>query len=127
MKTKFTTIPQGEEVNEVMRIYKDKLQFSMSASAIDGTHIPIIAPVVDHADYVNRKGYHSIVICKLLWTASTFSVTLLWGSRAASTTKILGTGATLHLGLICLLAKNWVSCLKIVSMVPNIWPVVPIF
>ena len=30
--------------------------------AIDGTHIPIIAPVADHADYVNRKGYHSIVM-----------------------------------------------------------------
>ena len=34
----------------------------MCAGAIDGTHIPIIAPVVDHADYVNRKGYHSIVM-----------------------------------------------------------------
>ena len=60
MKTKFITIPQGEEVNEVMRIYKDKWQFPMCTGAIDGTHIPIIASVVDHA--VNRKGYHSIVM-----------------------------------------------------------------
>ena len=62
MKTKFITIPKGEEVNEIMRIYKDKCQFPMCAGAIDGTHIPIIAPVVDHADYVNRKSYHSIVM-----------------------------------------------------------------
>ena len=62
MKTKFITIPKGEEMNEIMRIYKDKWQFPMWAGAIDGTHIPIIAPVVDHTDYVNRKGYHSIVM-----------------------------------------------------------------
>ena len=49
MKTKFITIPKGEELNEVMRICKDKWQFPMCAGAIDGTHIPIIAPVVDHA------------------------------------------------------------------------------
>ena len=58
-----------------MRIYKEKWQFSMCAGAIDGTHITIIAPVVDHADYVNRKGCYSIVI-KLLWKASAFSQTL---------------------------------------------------
>ena len=34
----------------------------MCAGAIDGTHIPIIAPVVDQAHYVNRKGYDSIVM-----------------------------------------------------------------
>lgn len=62
MKTKFISIPKREEVKEIMRIYKDKWQFAMCAGAIDGTHIPIIAPVVDHADYVNRKGYHSIVM-----------------------------------------------------------------
>lgn len=54
-----------------MHIYKDKWQFPMCAGAIDGTDIPIIAPAVNHADYVNRKGYHSIVMqavvdCKYL-------------------------------------------------------------
>ncbi|XP_068719211.1 uncharacterized protein [Montipora capricornis] len=34
----------------------------MCAGAIDGTHIPIIAPKEDHTDYVNRKGYHSVVM-----------------------------------------------------------------
>lgn len=29
MKTMFITIPKGEEVNEIMRIYKDKWQFPM--------------------------------------------------------------------------------------------------
>lgn len=30
--------------------------------AIDGSHIPIIAPKTNHASYVNRKGYHSILL-----------------------------------------------------------------
>ena len=34
----------------------------MCAGAIDGTHIPILAPSHNHADYINRKGYHSITM-----------------------------------------------------------------
>ena len=68
-------------MNEVMRIYKEKWQFPMRASAIDGTHILIITPVVDHADCVNWKVITSL--CKLLWTASIFSETL-WSGLAAS-------------------------------------------
>ena len=34
----------------------------MCAGTIDGTHIPILAPQESHADYVNRKGYHSIIM-----------------------------------------------------------------
>ncbi|MCO5581428.1 hypothetical protein L7F22_035312 [Adiantum nelumboides] len=30
--------------------------------AVDGLHIPIIAPRVFHADYYNRKGFHSILL-----------------------------------------------------------------
>ena len=60
LQSRFITIPQGDELDEVMRIYNDRWQFPMCAGAIDGTHIPIIAPLVDPADYVNRKNYHSI-------------------------------------------------------------------
>ena len=38
----------------------------MCAGAIDGTHIAIIAPKEDHTDYVNRKGYHSVVMQALV-------------------------------------------------------------
>jgi hypothetical protein len=34
----------------------------MCAGAIDGTHIPIRAPMESHVEYVNRKGYHSILM-----------------------------------------------------------------
>ena len=86
MKTKFITIPKGEELNEVMRIYKDKWQFPMCAGAIDGTHIPIIAPVVDHVDYVNWKGYHSIVMQAVVDSKYLFR-DVVWGGWAVSTTR----------------------------------------
>ena len=34
----------------------------MCAGAIDGTHIPVLAPSQNHIEYVNRKGQHSIVV-----------------------------------------------------------------
>ena len=53
---------KGAELSEVMQIYKEKWQFPICAGATDGIHIPIIAPAADHSDYVNRKGYHSIIM-----------------------------------------------------------------
>ena len=34
----------------------------MCAGAIDGTHILIIAPSESHVEYVNRKGFHSVIM-----------------------------------------------------------------
>ena len=34
----------------------------MCARAIDSTHIPILAPEESHTDYINGKGYHSIIM-----------------------------------------------------------------
>eukprot|EP00250_Pteridium_aquilinum_P005378 c15482_g1_i1 orf=365-805(+) len=30
--------------------------------AIDGSHVPIIAPNKHHEDYINRKGFHSVIL-----------------------------------------------------------------
>ena len=52
----------GDELLDVIRNYESRWGFSMCAGAIDGTHIPIIAPSINHTEYVNRKGYNSIVM-----------------------------------------------------------------
>ena len=49
-----------------MRLYKEKWGFSSCAGAIDGTHIPIQAPLENRTDYINRKSYHSIVMQALV-------------------------------------------------------------
>ena len=58
----FLTVPKGDDLSEAMRIYKEKWGFPACAGAIDGTHIPIQAPLENRTDYINRKSYHSIVI-----------------------------------------------------------------
>ena len=54
--------PRGENLLNVIQGYSEKWGFTMCGGAIDGTHIPILAPNESHADYVNRKGYHSIIM-----------------------------------------------------------------
>lgn len=54
--------PQGEELEQVINNYEKKWGMPMCAGAIDGTHIPILAPEESHLVYVNRKGYHSIIM-----------------------------------------------------------------
>ena len=58
----FLSVPKGQDLREIMRLYKDKWGFPSCAGAIDGTHIPIQAPLENHTDYVNRKSYQSIVM-----------------------------------------------------------------
>ncbi len=54
--------PQGEELVQVINNYEKKWGMPMCAGAIDGTHIPILAPEESHLVYVNRKGYYSIIM-----------------------------------------------------------------
>ena len=42
--------------------YEEKWGISMCAGAIDSTHIPILAPEESHTDYINGKGYNSIIM-----------------------------------------------------------------
>lgn len=39
-----------------------KWNFPQCAGAIDGCHIPVRAPLLNHTDYYNRKGWYSIII-----------------------------------------------------------------
>ena len=56
------SFPRGENLLNVIQGYNEEWRFSMCGGAIDGIHIPILAPNESHADYVNRKGYHSIIM-----------------------------------------------------------------
>ena len=38
----------------------------MCAGTINGTHTPIATPQKDHATYINRKSYHSVVMKALV-------------------------------------------------------------
>ena len=59
---KFISFPKGNQLLKVIEGYEKTWGFPMCAGAIDGTHIPILAPSESHAEYINRKGYHSILM-----------------------------------------------------------------
>lgn len=66
LKSRYITIPKGDDLKQVMATYKEKWGFPVCAGAIDGTHVPIKAPSQNHTYYVNRKSYHSIIMQALV-------------------------------------------------------------
>uniref|UniRef100_A0A3B3HBN3 DDE Tnp4 domain-containing protein n=1 Tax=Oryzias latipes TaxID=8090 RepID=A0A3B3HBN3_ORYLA len=58
----YIKLPEGEELQTVLLGFKNRWGFPQCAGAIDGSHIPVIAPHENHADYFNRKGCHSVIL-----------------------------------------------------------------
>lgn len=58
----FIKVPQGNHLREIVNGFRDKWGFPQCAGAIDGTHVPIIAPHQSKADFYNRKGYYSVLL-----------------------------------------------------------------
>lgn len=42
--------------------FEDRWGFTQCVGAIDGSHKPIITPPQYHMDYLNRKGWHSMIL-----------------------------------------------------------------
>ena len=55
----YISFPTGREVVDG---FKNKWGFIQCAGAIDGSHIPVSPPALNHTDYYNRKGWYSIII-----------------------------------------------------------------
>ena len=61
-QSRYISFPKGEELQQVIATYMDNWGYPMCAGDIDGTDIPIAAPLKNHSAYVNRKSYHSIIM-----------------------------------------------------------------
>jgi hypothetical protein len=60
-KDTFIKWPQTpEKLNSIKNGFYQKAGFPNVVGCIDGTHVPIQAPVDDEPRFVNRKGFHSI-------------------------------------------------------------------
>ena len=62
----FIRIPHGDELCDVVRLFDVKWGFPQCFGAIDGSHIPIVAPDESPKDYYNRKGWFSLNIQALV-------------------------------------------------------------
>jgi hypothetical protein len=52
----------GVRLQEIIEGFSSKWDFPLLAVAIDGKHIPIVAPPEHSSDYHKRKGFYSIVV-----------------------------------------------------------------
>ena len=59
---KYIKFPSGEQVDSAVDGFKTKWGVPQCVGAIDGSHIPISAPALNHTDYYNRKGWYSVVL-----------------------------------------------------------------
>ena len=63
---KFVKIPNVAEAQAIAHRNSMKHQVPQVYGALDGTHIPILPPSDGYRDYVNRKGWPSIVLQALV-------------------------------------------------------------
>lgn len=54
--------PSEEKLREMAAYNENRWGLPHCVGAIDGSHIPVLAPQEYHCDYFNRKGWHSIIL-----------------------------------------------------------------
>ena len=52
----------AEEISQKIRGFNRKSKIPNVVAAIDGSHIPIVAPKVNHEEYFNRKHFYSVLV-----------------------------------------------------------------
>ena len=55
-------LQRGIDFQRIINGFQRKWNFPQCLGAIDGTHIPIKAPLIYHSDYYNRKIFHSVIL-----------------------------------------------------------------
>lgn len=58
---RFVSLPSGPRLDDTIRAFRDRC-YPQCAGAIGGTHIPIAPPRENPDHYLNRRGWHSVVL-----------------------------------------------------------------
>lgn len=58
---RFVSLPSGQRLADTMDAFKDRC-YPQCAGAIGRTHIPIASPRDNPDDYINKRGWHSIIL-----------------------------------------------------------------
>lgn len=62
LQKQYINFPSGDSLKDVVRGFETKWGMIQCAGSVDGCHIPILPPALNHTDYYNRKGWYSIVL-----------------------------------------------------------------
>ena len=54
--------PSGSRLDDLVDGFLTKWGVPQCVGAIDGCHVPIACPVMNHTDYYNRKGWYSMIL-----------------------------------------------------------------
>ena len=49
---RYIRIPQGNGIQQIVDGFLSRWQYPQCAGALDGTHIPVLAPAENHTDYI---------------------------------------------------------------------------
>lgn len=61
--SRYIYFPQNrQEVQDEIDGFRDRAGFPQVVAALDGCHVPIIAPLQSSEDYVNRKGFYAVTL-----------------------------------------------------------------
>ena len=58
----YIIFPERERVTDIVDGFLRTWGILQCSGAIDGSQIPISAPIMNHTDYYNRKGFYSVVV-----------------------------------------------------------------
>ena len=58
----YITFPSGQQLDSVIETFATKWGVPQCVGTIDGCHVPIAAPLNNHSDYYNRKGFYSMIL-----------------------------------------------------------------
>ncbi|KAI1884492.1 hypothetical protein AGOR_G00226940 [Albula goreensis] len=61
LRKRLISLPIGEQLDKAVQGFEAR-GYPQCAGAIDGTHIPVAVPNDKPADYLNKKGWHSVVL-----------------------------------------------------------------
>lgn len=55
-------MPNEFECTMIAQVYEERTHIPQLIGVIDGTHIPVLPPADGYRDYINRKGWPSIIL-----------------------------------------------------------------
>ncbi len=100
---------QVERTEDRCEWYEETWGFPNCGGAIDGTHIPIIAPVDSHGDYLNRKGYYSLLMQGVCDHKYIFrDINIGWPGRVHDA-RVFANSELFHRGENSVLFPNWIK------------------
>lgn len=99
LRSSHVFFPKNDEISDIIKLYREKWGFPMCCGAIDGTHIPIVAPKQNPADYINRKKYHSIVMQAVVDSSYLFRDFVVGWPGSVHDARVLSNSKLYELGL----------------------------